>query len=44
MDIDWKYIMLVSAVIDLMFTLYLKIRENPQFHASINFNIMQELV
>jgi hypothetical protein len=25
MDIDWKYIMLVPAVIDLMFTLYSKI-------------------
>ena len=37
MDINWKRIMLVPAVIDLMFTLYSKIRENPQLahHARV---------
>jgi hypothetical protein len=30
MDINWQRILLVSAVIDLMFTLYSKIRKNPQ--------------
>lgn len=40
-DKDWQDVMLVPAVLDLMFTLYWKIRENPQLAHHVRTCLIQ---
>jgi hypothetical protein len=41
LDKDWKDVMLVPAVLDLMFTSYWKIRENPQLAHHVRTCLIQ---